>query len=230
MRYIVYTFFLDFTCGIKPSSRIVGGSEASPYSIPWQVQLNLLGLWPFHACGGTLISPRHVLTAAHCTPYIGDIVVLGEHSLANSSDGMVHEICRKTEHPQFINVTNIYQTISYDFSILHLKKPVDISPRAVPVCLPTSKMGGDFLIGKMMTVSGWGSLHNASGPMPANLQFVKVPGIPNEICQQKYDWLNKTVLPVHLCAGDIDEGGKGACKGDSGGRVLFLLSKLHCLG
>ena len=53
-----------FPCGRKPH-RIVGGSEAGPYSLPWQVGLVRKNRRrPF--CGGTIISNRHILTAAHC--------------------------------------------------------------------------------------------------------------------------------------------------------------------
>ena len=60
-------------CGIPPKldvSYIMGGSEASPYSIPWQVALVNLGS-NFPCCGGTIISPRHILTAAHCLKPLG---------------------------------------------------------------------------------------------------------------------------------------------------------------
>ncbi|NWX04237.1 CTRC protein, partial [Caloenas nicobarica] len=47
--------------------RVVGGEDARPHSWPWQVSLQYksLGTWS-HTCGGTLIAPNWVLTAAHC--------------------------------------------------------------------------------------------------------------------------------------------------------------------
>ena len=62
----------DYECGVAPyaSSKtdclieeIVGGCEARPHSIPWQVALLFNGK---QHCGGTLISSQHIVTAAHC--------------------------------------------------------------------------------------------------------------------------------------------------------------------
>ena len=64
---------LEFKCGVAPYAsddtdciieEIVGGCEAKPHSIPWQVALLANGE---KHCGGTLISTQHVITAAHCT-------------------------------------------------------------------------------------------------------------------------------------------------------------------
>ena len=190
-------------CGIKPSlSRIIGGVEATPYSIPWQVSLG--------GCGGTLISARHVVTARHCGITTGRVAIVGEHDLRNSSDGRRHTICDVTNHPD------------YDISILHLQKPVQMGHRTVSACLPTFKHAGDFLDGKLMTVSGWGNTNYPNFPQyPDKLHVVNVTGVNLAVCREKYDdTTGDTVTDGDMCAGDIIDGGEDSCQGDSGGRIL----------
>ena len=183
-------------------SRIIGGVEATPYSIPWQV---LLG-----GCGGTLISSRHVVTARHCYKRPGDIAVVAEHDRQNASDGERHKICAATNHPR------------YDISILHLEEPVQMGLRAVHACLPTLKHAGDFLDGKLMTVSGWGNTNYPNFPQyPDKLHVVNVTGVNLAVCREKYDdTTGDTVTDGDMCAGDIIDGGEDSCQGDSGGRIL----------
>ena len=52
--------------------------------------------------------------------------------------------------------------------------------------------------------------------VPNNLQVVRVPGIRNEVCKQKYTGIS-SIISAELCAGDLDVGGIDSCKGDSGG-------------
>ena len=53
-------------CGIKPRARIVGGTDAPKGAWPWQAQIRTTSGFPF--CGGTLVAPQWVVTAAHCVP------------------------------------------------------------------------------------------------------------------------------------------------------------------
>ena len=196
---------LTFTaCGIKPA-RIVGGSEVTPYSIPWQVALVRRGSKrPF--CGGTLISNRHVLTAAHCTRGSMDVIV-GEHQITWSSDGTRHSVCRYSDHPRYNS-----RTTNNDFSILHLQKPVQIGSRANVACLPPTNFAGNYLAGKSLTVSGWGALSEGGGS-PTTLHAVRVPGMSNYQCRRSY----RSITDAMVCAGQA-RGGVDSCQGDSGGK------------
>ena len=218
-------------CGIKPE-KIVGGSEVTPYSLPWQVAFVRRGSnQPF--CGGTLISDRHILTAAHCTWDVGSYdVIVGEHNITSSSDGTRHSVCRSVDHPD----NNHPNYLQNDVAILHLLEPVKIGQRAVPACLPSqflscpslncpsvSTFGGDFLAGKNMTVSGWGVL-SEGGESPTVLHSVNVLGITNVQCNKEYSnsSYNVTITKDMLCAGKSD-GGVDACQGDSGGESSLNL-------
>ena len=53
-------------CGIKPRGRIVGGTDAPKGAWPWQAQIRTTSGFLF--CGGTLVAPQWVVTAAHCVP------------------------------------------------------------------------------------------------------------------------------------------------------------------
>ena len=59
----------DLPCGIKPMARIVGGDVAIPHSWPWQAEILVKDQNSgqlFFKCGGTLVTPLYVVTAAHC--------------------------------------------------------------------------------------------------------------------------------------------------------------------
>ena len=200
-------------CGRKPG-RIVGGKEVTPYSLPWQIAFVYRGLnEPF--CGGTLISDRHILTAAHCTSNWRKYdVIVGEHNITSLEDGTRHSVCRFVDHPSYDS-----NTFENDFSILHLNQPVKLGARAVPACLPLTTFRGDYLANKTLTVSGWGKLSEGGGS-PKVLHSVDVPGMTNEKCNIP-ELHDEQVLDVMLCAG-LATGGIDACQGDSGGRSVEL--------
>ncbi|XP_052548018.1 chymotrypsin-C isoform X3 [Tympanuchus pallidicinctus] len=190
-------------------SRVVGGEEAAPHSWPWQVSLQYkyYGGWS-HTCGGILISPCWVLTAAHC--YSSSLtyrVVLGKHNLSEEEDGaVVAEVEDFIVHEDYdpISITN-------DIALIKLSEPVQESDTIQAACLPPS--GLELENGYPCVVTGWGTLWT-NGPLAEVLQQAVLPVVDYATCSQR-DWWGSLVTTSMLCAGG--DGQVGACNGDSGG-------------
>merc|ERR1711860_17109 len=127
---------VKYPCGvpaIRPNVdgfRIVGGSVAKPGSWPWQANIRYLGR---HLCGGTLIHPKWVVTAAHC------IVGYNERSYAVMMGKHEKNGVEPTE--QKLEVERIYIHPSYnrpdnDIALMRLRKPTKLNDRVNLACLP----------------------------------------------------------------------------------------------
>ncbi|OCT73539.1 hypothetical protein XELAEV_18036517mg [Xenopus laevis] len=107
-------------------SRVVNGEEAVPHSWPWQVSLQYIydGLW-YHTCGGSLVAPNWVLTAAHCISSENTYrVQLGKHNLRQFDSGQ-----------ETINVIGLFNHPNWDPNSLSNGLPL-ILPRAYPSYCP----------------------------------------------------------------------------------------------
>uniref|UniRef100_A0A336MH57 CSON015271 protein n=1 Tax=Culicoides sonorensis TaxID=179676 RepID=A0A336MH57_CULSO len=129
---------------------IFGGSKVKLGEYPHMVALGSKSLGGFNCnCGGTLITRKHVLTAAHCiysqTP---EFVRLGTVNLSND-DFQEISVDRMEIHPGFSRSSK-----KNDIAIIVLAQPVDISDPeiAFPACLDASL---EIPIDNV-TVTGWG--------------------------------------------------------------------------
>ncbi|MDA2925133.1 serine protease, partial [Acidobacteria bacterium AH-259-L09] len=195
---------------------IVGGEEAQPGAWPWQAALVQSEFVEFTAqfCGGSLIKPDLVLTAAHCLFQQGSgkrlspselEVVLGRHALS-SSEGERIAVTAVIPHPNFNLLPN-----DSDVAVLRLATPSTQTP--ITLIGP----GQEELVapGLVATVTGWGLLEDG-GDGSDTLQQVSVPIVSNDTCEEV---AGGDITENMLCLGS-EEAGKGSCQGDSGGPLV----------
>uniref|UniRef100_A0A8D2PKQ0 Transmembrane serine protease 3 n=1 Tax=Zosterops lateralis melanops TaxID=1220523 RepID=A0A8D2PKQ0_ZOSLA len=184
------------TCGTRASysPRIVGGNASSPRQWPWQVSLQFQG---HHLCGGSVITPSWILTAAHCW-------VLGVELGLRSGWYLSQVHCK----PNFSEAYKLF-LLNFDlfiFLIGHIE----------PICLPN--FGEHFPAGKMCWVSGWGATVEGgilNCDTSDTMNYAGVPLISNAICNHR-DVYGGIITSSMLCAGFL-KGGVDTCQGDSGG-------------
>ncbi|XP_014259171.1 serine protease snake-like isoform X2 [Cimex lectularius] len=216
-------------CALIEETLIVGGTFASLNEFPHMVHIGY-GEEPriSYLCGGSLISERFVLSAAHCTKPRGlaKWARFGNLNLQNSRTfkQIILRIIRHYNHPEYDSV-RLYN----DIALFKLEKDVPLSPEIRPVCLQT-----DFSFSSTSAIAtGWGHV-SWGGFSSDRLKKVTLNIVDSATCnnsfrssiggsQLPYGILDKTMI----CAGD--ERGKDACQGDSGGPLQITLKKPYCM-
>ncbi|MFE6872359.1 serine protease [Kitasatospora sp. NPDC057692] len=188
-----------------PAHAIVGGTAAAAGQIPYLVSLARGS----HFCGGAVLDPGTVVTAAHCVAGTGaDALTVRAGSLQHASGGVRAKVASVLVHPSYSSAT-----LDNDLALLRLATPLAGSGIAA---LPLAAAGTDPADGGAQ-VSGWGAVVQ-DGPLSATARLVSVPLIGRDRCRAEYGPAN--VTDGMICAGE-DAGGKDACQGDSGGPLVL---------
>ncbi|CAM5105582.1 unnamed protein product [Natator depressus] len=192
-------------------NRVVGGEDARPFSWPWQVSVafSANGGW-YHNCGGTLIAPNWVMTAAHCISSSQTYrVFLGKFDLTAAEEGSTAISPQKIIVHEGWNESNAAD--GNDIALIKLSRSVALSNQIQPACLPPAN--SLLASGVICYVTGWGRLYT-NGPFPNKLQQGPLAVVDYATCSLP-SWWGSTVKRTMVCAGG--DGVISSCNGDSGG-------------
>ncbi|RWX09060.1 trypsin-like serine protease [Rhizobium hidalgonense] len=220
----------------EDGGRVIGGQTAKKGEWPWQVKIlapdpEQRGRFGGH-CGGSLIAPRWILTAAHCVTsgrsgkqdlFARDLLIVEGKSKIDKviavdgpdkpglavEDVVIHE---DFDRKVFAN----------DIALIKLAEPAV----SRPAILASASDDEVESAGHKAVVTGWGYTKADHGwddkYLPTELQEVELPIVPREDCRAAYRDSSMRMNPIderNVCAG-YAEGGKDACQGDSGGPLV----------
>ena len=188
-------------------SRIIGGEELTDASrFPFVASIGVQSTEFNHWCGGVLVSPFHVLTAAHCVSNTVGNVAVAVGSLQPTSGSAPAFVARMHIHPEF-NPTSL----DMDLALLELGSAF---PRTRLPRLPSNSDPAP----KHALVLGWGATVEG-GPLSKTLH------IANVSIGSCGSYSSDSITQNMVCA---REDGVDTCQGDSGGPLLVCHDEAVC--
>ncbi|XP_065300547.1 clotting factor G beta subunit-like isoform X2 [Dermacentor albipictus] len=211
-------------CGTaKHLGRIVNGKEVDRTHMPWIVYLLTVyvdrpGHFKSELCGGSIISPSFILTAAHCV--IGGVrrprSVHVKYNATRAYEGPRALVKKVVVHPLF-DMT----TLQSDVALLELSQPLRFGRFVKPVCLPTRKIR---LTNKKVFAAGWGHVSD-DHVRTDRLHYIKTTVLTFWDCPRSFNNSGHEFDSSEIFCTETN--GKGTCRGDSGGPLTLWVNGRH---
>ncbi|NWX64443.1 MCT1A protease, partial [Promerops cafer] len=197
------------TFPISLPGRIIGGWEVKPHSRPYMAYLKIQIGSQRNYCGGFLIRPDAVLSAAHCVDKEGITVILGAHNVSDQEPTQQRFRVRHwVTHPNYSRAG-----FKNDIVLLKLKPKARIN-KDVQV-LSVARSNERVRAGAECRVSGWGWT-SVIGHRTNVLREVELKVQNEDTCQQQFcNYQHQSMI----CVGD-DYSRKASYLGDSGGPLV----------
>lgn len=194
--------------------KIVGGEPAAIKDFPWVVGLvYMVNKQPKQYCGGTLILPQWVLTAAHCPLQEGDLVIWGAGEITAGIGQAAHILC-------FARAAFDSTTFDQDVALVKLDKSLPITPidRARSTTYETT-------YGHPIRIVGWGRTDPSDPTSQSNaLMKAEVNSADLADCMNTYSATPDMVVTQTMFCAQSDKA--ATCIGDSGGPALLPTQQL----
>ncbi|XP_067635708.1 transmembrane protease serine 9-like [Eurosta solidaginis] len=202
------TLTILWLANAAPNERVVGGFDAYISQFPYQISLQHLD--GSHSCGGSIISNKFILTAAHCV-VVGNGIETYPPRFYQVRVGSV----QRAAGGQLLNVKRIIVNKSYgnflnDIALLELEEPLEFTKNIQPIEIADEEVPS----GEDVIISGWGTL-TTFGYLPHRLQWNTLKALTTEECEDAI----KMGVDSFICL--AHQSGNGACNGDSGGPANY---------
>jgi len=213
-----------------------GGRPADPAWTPWQAQLYASlyksrtdePTWRAqHQCGGALIAPDWVVTAAHCLDEVAEKKQLGWRVRVGSTDlskedGVTYVVDRWVRHSGYVNQSvpkpppNMYAN---DIALVHIKADAQTKlPAGGKTITPILLYTGAVAKNAEVTAIGWGMTQLAAKSFSSTPMMVDLQVMDNDLCRSRPGYGPERINASVMCAARKK---LKTCKGDSGGPVIL---------